>query len=58
LEKLLGALAAGTPPDLTRYQNFYLAPLFAKGGLLDADTAMKGIAEWRRVRPSLFPNIV
>jgi multiple sugar transport system substrate-binding protein len=58
LEKLIGALAAGTPPDLTRFQTFNLSSLYAKGGLVDVDAVMKGIGEWRKVRESLYPNIV
>lgn len=57
LEKLIGALAAGTPPDLTIYQNFNLSSLYAKGGLADVEATLKGNADWRKVREALYPNI-
>jgi ABC-type glycerol-3-phosphate transport system substrate-binding protein len=58
LEKVTAAAAAGTPPDLTNTQNFNLSGLFANGTLVDIDEALKGSAEWRRVRPTIYPNVV
>jgi ABC-type glycerol-3-phosphate transport system substrate-binding protein len=56
LEKTLGALAAGNPPDLIAGFNFNLSQMYAKGGLVAVDAELKGDAEWRKVRPSIFPN--
>jgi ABC-type glycerol-3-phosphate transport system substrate-binding protein len=56
LEKLLGALAAGTPPDLVSGFSHQVSLLHTRGGLVAIDTELRGNAEWRRVRPSIYAN--
>jgi multiple sugar transport system substrate-binding protein len=58
MAQVIAALAAGTPPDMVNTMNFNMAELFARGGTVDVDTELKGDAEWKKVRPAIFPHIV
>ncbi|MBI3974272.1 MAG: extracellular solute-binding protein [Chloroflexi bacterium] len=58
LDKVIGALAAGTPPDLVNTFNFYLADLANRNALADVDAELKSNADWKKVRPSIYPHIV
>jgi multiple sugar transport system substrate-binding protein len=58
MAQVIAAIAAGTPPDMILTANFNMAELFARGGTVDVDAELKGNAEWRRIRPAVYPNIV
>ena len=57
LEKVTAALTAGTPPDLVDGFHFNMSALFRQGATLDIEEAFKGNADWRKYRPSLYPEI-
>jgi ABC-type glycerol-3-phosphate transport system substrate-binding protein len=58
LSKVITALAAGTPPDLYSTHNFFASDLFNRGATADVDAELKGDAEWKKVRPSVYPGII
>jgi ABC-type glycerol-3-phosphate transport system substrate-binding protein len=57
IEKVVAALAAGTPPDLVDGFHFNLSALFRQGGTVDVEGELKGDAEWKKLRPGLYPEI-
>lgn len=57
-EKVIAALASGTPPDLVNTHNFYMADYFNKGATADVDEVLKGNADWKKVRASIYPGIL
>jgi hypothetical protein len=58
MDKINGAVAAGTPPDMTNAQSSNMALLFATGATVDVDTELKGSADWKRIRPAIYPAIL
>ena len=48
----------GLPPDLINNWPYRLADLFAKGGTVDVDAELKGNAEWRKVRETIYPHLL
>lgn len=57
IAKVTAALTAGTPPDMVDGFHFNMSALFRQGGTLDVDAEMKGDAEWKKLRPGLYPEI-
>ncbi|HEX2036603.1 MAG TPA: extracellular solute-binding protein [Chloroflexota bacterium] len=57
LEKVIAAVAADSPPDLVDGFHFNLAALFRQGATLDVDAELKQDAEWKKLRPGLYPEI-
>jgi ABC-type glycerol-3-phosphate transport system substrate-binding protein len=41
---------------MANYQNFRLSALYAKGALADVEALLKGNLDWRKARPSIYPN--
>jgi multiple sugar transport system substrate-binding protein len=58
IDKVTAALTAGTPPDMVDGFHFNLSALYRQGATLDIDSELKGNAEWKRVRPTIYPEIV
>jgi multiple sugar transport system substrate-binding protein len=58
MDKINGAVAAGTPPDMTNAQSSNMALLFATGATVDVDAELKGSADWKRIRPTIYPAIL
>ncbi|HVG96691.1 MAG TPA: extracellular solute-binding protein, partial [Chloroflexota bacterium] len=58
MDKVIAALAAGTPPDLINNWPYRLADVFAKGGTVDVDAELKGNAEWKRAREAIYPHLL
>jgi multiple sugar transport system substrate-binding protein len=58
MDKVVSALAAGTPPDLTNTFQFNNSLFFAKGGTVDVDAELKGNPEWTKIKPAIYPTIV
>jgi ABC-type glycerol-3-phosphate transport system substrate-binding protein len=56
--KFTAAIASATTPDLTISHQVFLVDFFRVGATVDVDAELKGNAEWRRARPSAYPNIV
>ena len=57
IAKVTAALTAGTPPDLVDGFHFNMSALFRQGATVDVDAELKGDAEWKRSRASLYPEI-
>ena len=57
IEKVTAALTAGTPPDMVDGFHFNMSALFRQGGTVDIDAELKGDAEWKKLRPGLYPEI-
>jgi multiple sugar transport system substrate-binding protein len=57
IDKVVAALAAGTPPDLVDGFHFNMSALFRQGGTVDVEGELKGDSEWRKLRPGLYPEI-
>ena len=55
--KVTAALTAGTPPDMVDGFHFNMSALFRQGGTVDIDAELKGDAEWKKLRPGLYPEI-
>jgi multiple sugar transport system substrate-binding protein len=58
MAQVVAALAASTPPDLVNTMNFNMAELYARGGTVDVDAELKGSADWKRARASVYPHIL
>ena len=56
--KFTAAIASATTPDLTISHQVFLVDFFRVGATVDVDAELKGDAEWKRVRPSAYPNIL
>ncbi len=56
-QKTIAALAAGSPPNLVINWHFLLSDFFNQGGTVDVDAALKGNADWKKARPSLYPYL-
>jgi ABC-type glycerol-3-phosphate transport system substrate-binding protein len=56
--KFTAAIASATTPDMTISHQVFLVDFFRVGATVDVDAELKGNAEWRRVRPSVYPNIL
>jgi ABC-type glycerol-3-phosphate transport system substrate-binding protein len=57
LAKVTAAVTAGTPPDLVDGFHFNMSALFRQGATVEIDTELKGDAEWKRLKPGLYPEI-
>ncbi|HET7769991.1 MAG TPA: extracellular solute-binding protein [Chloroflexota bacterium] len=57
IAKVTAALTAGTPPDLVDGFHFNMSALFRQGATVDIDAELKGDAEWKKLRPGLYPEI-
>src|SRR5687768_10196504 len=57
IAKVTAALTAGTPPDMVDGFHFNMSALFRQGGTVDIDAELKGDAEWKKLRPGLYPEI-
>jgi ABC-type glycerol-3-phosphate transport system substrate-binding protein len=57
LAKVTAAVTAGTPPDLVDGFHFNMSALFRQGATVDVDAELKGDAEWKKLRPGLYPEI-
>ena len=57
LPKVTAALTAGTPPDMVDGFHFNMSALFRQGGTVDVETELKGDAEWKKLKPGLYPEI-
>lgn len=57
-EKLVSAVAGGSPPDAAIGQHFYLSDLFRKDAILDVDAGLKANADWKKARSGLTPELL
>ena len=57
IDKVTAALTAGTPPDMVDGFHFNMSALYRQGGMVDIDGELKGDAEWKKLRPGLYPEI-
>ena len=57
-EKVIAAMAAGTPPDMLDGFHFNLSQYYRQGATVDVDAELKSNADWKKARASLYPNIV
>ncbi|MGI8424256.1 MAG: ABC transporter substrate-binding protein [Chloroflexota bacterium] len=57
IDKVIAALTAGTPPDMVDGFHFNMSALFRQDGTVDIDGELKGDAEWKKLRPGLYPEI-
>ena len=57
IDKVIAALAAGTPPDLVDGFHFNMSALYRQGATVDVEGELKGDPEWRKLRPGLYPEI-
>ena len=55
IEKLIAALAAGTPPGMVIDYPYFAARLHIKGGLVDLATELKAQPAWATVKNDLSP---
>src|SRR5687768_9602528 len=56
MDKVLGALAAGTPPDLVNTNHFNMSLFAARGATVDVDAELKGNTDWKKARPAAYAN--
>src|SRR5687767_7705232 len=57
IAKVTAALTAGTPPDMVDGFHFNMSALYRQGATADIDAELKGDAEWKKLRPGLYPEI-
>ncbi|MBI3974059.1 MAG: hypothetical protein HY332_22505, partial [Chloroflexi bacterium] len=58
-EKVKGALAAGTPPNLLGDQTqAEAAALLVIGGVVELNQALRASKDWSKIKGDLLPNIV
>jgi ABC-type glycerol-3-phosphate transport system substrate-binding protein len=57
LAKVTAAVTGGTPPDLVDGFHFNMSALYRQGATVDIDAELKGDAEWKKLRPGLYPEI-
>lgn len=57
IDKVVAAVTAGTPPDLVDGFHFNMSALYRLGATLDIESELKGDAEWKKLRPGLYPEI-
>ena len=55
LDKIITALAAGSPPDLYSTHPFFTSDLHSRGATVDPDAELKGDGEWKKARPRPTP---
>lgn len=56
LDKVTGALAAGTPPDMVNTNHFNMSLFAARGATVDIDAELKSNAEWKKARAAAYAN--
>lgn len=58
MDQVISALAGGTPPDMVNSFHFNMSLFAARGATVDVDAELKGSAEWKKIRPTIYPHIV
>ena len=58
MDGLISAVAGGTPPDMINTFHFNMSLFASKGATVDVDAELKGSAEWKKVRPQIYPHIL
>ena len=58
MDQVISALAGGTPPDMVNSFHFNMSLFAARGATVDVDAELKGSAEWKKIRPAIYPHIV
>jgi multiple sugar transport system substrate-binding protein len=58
LDKIKTAMAAGTPPNIAVFHQYWGSDIFTSGGLVDVNELLKNEKDWAKTKADLYPQLI